>query len=109
MGSGAQDALWAFGFGAGIGEVIALTIDADHEHGAAVAVAFGLVGGENGTGSALGRAVADTLPETAMTKLVGAAEEFDGEVGGVGGDDGFHGSKVLVAQGENVGPHRRGV
>jgi hypothetical protein len=89
--------------------MIALAIDADDEHGATVAIAFGLVGSENGRSSALGRRIADALAETAMAELVGAAEEFDGEIGAVRGQSGFHGAVMLVAKGKNIGPHRKRV
>jgi len=89
--------------------MVALAIDADDEHGTTVTVAFGLVGSENGRSSALRRRVPDAFAETAMAKFVGAAEEFDGEIGAVGGESGFHGAVMLVAEGKDVGPHRKRV
>lgn len=89
--------------------MIALTIDADDEHGTTVTVASRLVGSENGRSSALRRGVADALAEAAMAELVGAAEEFDGEIGAVGGESRLHGAVMLVAKGKNVGPHRKRV
>ena len=100
-------ALGAIGFGAGVGHVIALAVEADDEHGASVAIAVGLVGGEDGRVSALGRGVADALAEAAMAKLVGTAKKFDGIVGVVGSEYGLHGSVVLVAKGQNVRPHAK--
>lgn len=102
---GAKDAFRAIGFGAGVGEVVALTVDRDDEHGTSVSVADGLIGGEAGWGSAMRRAVADTLSEAAMAELVGTAEEFDGVFGVVGSEGGFHGAVMLVAKREEVGPH----
>jgi len=85
--------------------VVALAVDADDEHGAAVAVALRLIAVEVGRSAALGRGIADALAEAAVTEFVGAAEEFDGEVGAVGGEGGFHGAVVLVAKGKDVSPH----
>jgi hypothetical protein len=89
--------------------MIALAIDANDEHGAAVTVAFGLVAGENGRGSALRRRVPDALAEAAVAELVSATEEFDGKIGAVRGDSGFHGAVMLVAKGKDIGPHRKRV
>ena len=82
--SGPDYPLGAIGFRAGVGHVIALAVEADDEHGASVAIAGGLVGGEDWRVSALGRGVADALAEAAVAELVGAAKEFDGIVGVVG-------------------------
>jgi hypothetical protein len=106
---GAEDAFGAIWFRTGVGQVIALAIDADDEHGTAVTVAFGLIGSENGRSSTLRSRVADALAEATMAELVGAAEEFDGEIGAVGGESGFHGAVMLVAKGKDVGPHRKRV
>jgi hypothetical protein len=103
----AEDALGAVGFGAGVGQMIALAIDRDDEHGASVAVAGGLIGGEGGRNSAMRSAVTDTLAETAMAELVGAAEEFDGVFGAVRSESGLHGAVMLVAKWKKIGPHRK--
>jgi hypothetical protein len=105
----AERAFGAIGFGAGIGQVVALAIDADDEHGAAVSVTDGLIRFEYRGRPALGRGVSDALSETAVTELVGAAKVFDGKIGVVGGQGGFHGAEVLVAKGKDVSPHRKGV
>jgi len=105
----AHDAFGAVGFGAGVSQVIALAIDGDDEHGASMALTDGLAGSEGWRGSAVRGAVADALPEAAMAELVGAAEEFDGVFGAVGGESGFHCAVVLVAEREEVGPHRKRV
>jgi hypothetical protein len=89
--------------------MIALAVEADDEHGASVAIAGGLVGGEDGRLSALGRGIADALAEAAMAELVSAAKEFDGIVGVVGSECGFHGAEVLVAKGQEVRPHAKAV
>jgi len=101
------DALGAVGFGAGVGYVVALAIEADDEHGASVAIAGGLVGSENRGISAGWGCIANTLAEAAMAELVGAAEEFDGIVGVIRSESGFHGAVVLVAKGKNVRPHAK--
>ncbi len=106
---GADDAFGAIRFRTCVGQMIALAIDANDEHGAAVTVAFRLVGSEKGRSSALRRGVADALAEAAMAELVSAAEEFDGEIGAVRGESGFHGAVMLVAKGKDVGPHRKRV
>ena len=80
----ADNSFGAIGFGAGVGHVIALAVEADDEHGASVAIAGGLVGGEDGRVPAYGRGVADALAEAAMAEFVGAAKEFDGIVGVIG-------------------------
>jgi len=105
LGSCAEDARGAVWFGAGVGEMVALAIDADDEHGASVVLADGLIGSESGRGSAVRGAVADALAEAAMAELVGAAEEFDGVFGAVGGESGFHGAVMLVAKRKKVSPH----
>lgn len=64
--------------------MIALAVEADDEHGASVALADGLVGGEDRRVSPSRCAVADALAEGAMAELVGAAKELNGKVGGVG-------------------------
>ncbi len=101
--------LGAIGFGAGVSYVIALAVEADDEHGASMAIAGGLVGGEDRRISALGRGVADALAEAAVAELVGAAKEFDGIVGVVGSECGLHGAVVLVAKGQDVRPHAKRV
>jgi len=58
-----------------------LAVEADDEHGAPVAIADGLIGGDDGSVSALGSDVTDALTEAAVAELVGAAKEFDGIVG----------------------------
>jgi hypothetical protein len=60
--------------------MIALAIETDDEHGASMAVAGGLVGSDNRTGSTLGRGVAETFAETTVAEFVGAAKKFDGIV-----------------------------
>jgi hypothetical protein len=40
-----------------------------------------------------------------VAEFVGATEEFDGVVGAVRGQSGFHCAVVLVAKGQNVRPH----
>ena len=72
------------GFRAGVGDVVALAVETDDEHRASVALADGLVGGENRRVSPLGCAVADALAEGAMAELVGAAKKLDGIVGVIG-------------------------
>jgi len=89
--------------------MIALAIDADDEHRTTVTIAFGLAGRESGRCAALGRRVADALAEAAMTELVGAAEELDGEIGAVGSQSRLHGAVMLVAKRKDVGPHRKRV
>jgi hypothetical protein len=44
-----------------------------------------------------------------MAELVSAAKEFDGIVGVVGSECGFHGAEVLVAKGQEVRPHAKAV
>lgn len=105
----ANDTLGAIWFRTRVGQVIALAIDADDEHGTTVTVAFGLVGSENGRRATLRRGVADALAETAMAELVSAAEELDGEIRAVGSESRLHGAVMLVAKGENVGPHGKRV
>ena len=83
---------------AGIGDVIALTVERDDEHGTSVAIAVGLIGSENGRGSALGSDVAGTLAETTMAKLVSATEKFDEVIGAVGSENRLHGAVMLVAK-----------
>jgi len=85
--------------------VIALTVEADDEHGASVALADGLVWGEDRPVSALRCAVADAFSEGAMAELVGATKEFNGKVGGVGSDYRLHGAVMLVAKRKEVRPH----
>ena len=101
--------LGAIRFGTGIGYMIALAIETDDEHGPSVAVARGLIRGEDRRVSALGRGVADALAETAMTEFVGAAEAFDGKVGVIGSESRFHGAEVLIAKGQDVRPHAKRV
>ena len=103
--SGAHDTFWTVGLGAGVGQMIALAVDADDEHGTAVAIALRLIAIEIGRSATLRGGVADALAEAAVAKLVGAAEEFDGEVGAVGGEGGFHGAVMLVTKGKDVSPH----
>ena len=95
----------AIGFGARVSHVIALAVEADDEHGTSVAIAGGLVGGEDWRVSAFRRGVADALAEAAVAELVGAAKEFDGIVGIVGSERGLHGAVVLVAERQDVHPH----
>jgi hypothetical protein len=99
--------LHATRFGAGVSHVIVLAVKADDEHGASVAIADGLVGGEDGRISALGRGIADALAETAVTKFVSTAKEFDGKVGVVRSYHGLHGAVMLVAKGQKVRPHAK--
>lgn len=54
----------------------------------------------------MGGAIADALAEAAMAEFVGAAKEFDGEIGAVGGQTWLHGAVMLVAEGEEVSAHR---
>ena len=86
-----------------------LAVEADDEHGPSVALALGLAGGENGRQVALGRNVAHALAEAAVAEFFGAAEEIDAPVSTVGSEQGFHGAVVLVAEGEDVRPHRKRV
>ena len=89
--------------------MVALAVETDDEHGAPVALADGLVRGEDGRISALRCGVADALAEAAMAELVGAAEELDGEIGAVGSQSRLHGAVMLVAKGKEIGPHRKRV
>ena len=89
--------------------MIALAVDTDDEHGTAVTIASRLTRGEGRWRSALRSVVADALAEAAMAKLIGAAEEFDGKIGSVGGNGGLHRAVMLIAKGEDVGPHRKRV
>jgi len=89
--------------------VIVLAIEADDEHGSSVAFADGLVGGEDGRVSALGRGIADAFAETAVTELVCAAKKFDGIVGVIRSYYWLHGAVVLVAKGQKVRPHAKRV
>ena len=93
-----DDAFGAIRLGAGIGDVIALAIEGDDEHGTSVAIAVGLVGSEDGSGSALRSDVAGALAETTMAELVGAAEKFDEVIGAIGSEDRLHGAVMLVAK-----------
>lgn len=78
--------------------MIALAIEGDDEHWASVAIALGLVGSDDRHGSPLRSDVAGALAETTMAKLVGAAEEFDEEISGIGSEDRLHGAVMLVAK-----------
>jgi len=89
--------------------MVALAIDADDEHGTAVAIADRLAGSEVGWPSALRRAIAEALAETAMAELIGASEKLDGKICVVGGEGRLHGAEMLVAKGKDVGPHRKRV
>ncbi len=106
---GPHYALAAIGFSARKGYLIALAIETDDEHGSSVALADGLVGGEYGRFSALGRCVADALAETAVAELIGATKEFDGIIGAVGSQSGLHGAEMLIAKGQDVRPHAKRV
>jgi len=92
--------------GAGVADKVALAVEADDEHGTSVAVAFGLVGGEFGRLAVAGRDLAYAFAEAAVAELVGAPEVVDRVVGIVGGDHGFHGAVMAVAEGQDVRPHR---
>jgi hypothetical protein len=85
--------------------MVALAVEADDEHGASMAIAGGLIGSEYGSIAPLRCDIADALSETAVAEFVGATEEFDGVVGAVRGQSGFHCAVVLVAKGQNVRPH----
>jgi hypothetical protein len=102
---GADYTFGAVGLGAGVGDVIALAVEADDEHGAAVSVAGGLSGSKLRGFVAARRDVADALTEAAMAEFVGAVKIIDAIVGIVGSNQGFHGSVVTVAEGQDVRPH----
>jgi hypothetical protein len=87
--------------------MIALPVEADDEHGASVAIAGGLIGSEYGRVPALRRDVANALTKAAVAKFVGATKKFDGIVGTVRGQNGFHCAVVLIAKGQNVRPHAK--
>jgi hypothetical protein len=87
--------------------VIALAVEADDEHGASVAIARWLVWSQHRRVSAFRRCVTDTFTEATMAEFVGAAEKFNGIVGAVGSQYGFHGAVMLVAKGQDVRPHAK--
>src|ERR1035441_6841817 len=93
-----DDTFRAIRFVAGIGDVIALTVERDDEHGASVAAAVGLVGSEDGSGSALRSDIASALAETTMAKFVSAAEKFNEVIGAVGSENQLHGAVMFVAK-----------
>jgi hypothetical protein len=103
----ADDPLSAVRLRASVGHVIALAIEADDEHRAPVAIASRLIGSEHGRVSAFGCSVADAFAEAAVAEFVGAAKEFDGIVGVIGSQNGFHGPVMLVAKGKDVRPHAK--
>lgn len=84
-----------------------LPVETDDEHGAGVPIAFRLAGGENWCQVTLRSDVSDALAEAAVAEFFGTAEEVNGTVGAVGGEQGFHGAVVLVAEGQDVRPHAK--
>ncbi len=93
--------LWA-----GKADDVALAVNAGNEHRSAVFVATRLVG-RNQRRRILDRShISQRFAETAVAKFVGAAEIFDGVVKVVGRDRELHGAIVLVAQRQDVDPHR---
>ena len=85
--------------------MIALPVETDDEHRPSVAVAGRLVGCQHGRVSPLRRDVTDALAEAAVTKLVGAAEKLNRIVDAERSQQKLHGSIMLVAQRQDVGPH----
>ena len=57
--------------------MVTLAVEADDEHGTSVAITSGLIRREFGSVSPPRCGVTHALAEAAVTKFVGAAEEFD--------------------------------
>jgi hypothetical protein len=64
-----------------------------------------LAGRQDGRLIAFGIDITDPLAEAASAEFVSTAEVVDGIVGAERGDAGLHGTEMLVAEWEKVGPH----
>ena len=87
--------------------MVALAVKRDDEHGAAVHFAAGLARADFRRIVALGSCVADAFAKATAAEFFGAAEEVDGIVRVIGGEDEFHGAVMAVAEREDVHPHAR--
>jgi len=87
--------------------VVALAVERDDEHGPAVHLAAWLGRADLRRVVAFGSCVADTLAEAAAAEFFSAAEEVDGIIRAVRGEDEFHGAVMAVAEREDVHPHAR--
>ncbi len=70
-----------------------------------MAIALGLVAGYKGCFRSLRGHVSEALAETAATKFLGAAEEFNRIIEAEGSNRELHGPVMLVAQREQVRSH----
>lgn len=89
--------------------MIMLAVEADDEQRASVTFTGGLAGRESRRLAALRGDITNALAKTAMAEFVGTAEIVDRVVSGVGSETRLHGAVVLVAEGQDVHPHRQRV
>ena len=95
----------AIRFGAGQTYDIPLPVKTCNEHRAIVVIAAWLIGADQRWLASLWSYVAKPLVKTAVTKLRGTSEELDGIICIKGRETGLHGSKVLIAERQNIRAH----
>lgn len=98
--------LMTMGFGAGKTDQVPLAVQAGNEHGPVVVIAVRLIGRHQRWFPPFRCHITEALAKTAFTELLSTAEELDRVVGTEGRRGGLHRAKMLVAQRQDVSPHR---
>ncbi len=90
---------------ASITEQIPLPVETGYEHGPPVLVAARLIARHHRRIVPLGSRIPQRFAETSSAEFLGTAEKFHRIIHAKRGQQEFHGSIMLVAQRQDIGPH----